>query len=117
MKVHFMNNNYSKAVAVRLSEMQHAKQITEFQSVYAYENNQRTDEIIGKKAEFIVLSGKLAGFIFTCKFSKEVNSTIMNDYYIIFDEENCSVYARNNSIQLKLWATDLQSADGNKKGA
>lgn len=111
-----MNNNYSKAVAVRLNEMQHVKQITEFQSVYAYENNQRTNEIIGKKAEFIVLSGNLAGFIFTCKFSKEVDSAIMNDYYIIFDEENCSVYARNNSIQLKLWATDLKSAESNKKG-
>lgn len=116
MMVHGMNNNYSKVVAVRLSEMQHVKQITEFQSVYAYENNQRTDDIIGKKAEFIILSGELAGFIFTCKFSKEVNSTIMNDYYIIFDEANCSVYARNNNIQLKLWATNLQSADENKKG-
>ena len=114
--VHVMNNNYSKAVAVRLSEMQHVKQISEFQSVYAYENNQRTDVIIGKKAEFIILSGKLAGFIFTCKFNKEVDSTIMNDYYIIYDEENCSVYARNNSIQLKLWATNLQSVEHNKKG-
>ena len=47
--VHVMNNNYSKAVAVRLSEMQHVKQISEFQSVYAYENKQRTDVIIGKK--------------------------------------------------------------------
>ena len=116
MQVIFMNNNYSKAVAVRLSEMQHVKQISGFQSVYAYENNQRTDDVIGKKAEFIVSSGKLAGFIFTCKFNKEVESVIMNDYYIIFDEENCSVYARNNSIQLKLWATDLQSADKNIKG-
>lgn len=117
MMVHGMNNNYSKVVAVRLSEMQHVKQITEFQSVYAYENNQRTDDIIGKKADFIVLSGNLAGFIFTCKFSKEVDSTIMNDYYIIFDEVNCRVYARNNNIQLKLWATNLQSVDTNKKGA
>ena len=40
MMVHVMNNNYSKAVAVRLSKMQHVKQITEFQSVYAYEKKQ-----------------------------------------------------------------------------
>lgn len=48
-----MNNNYSKTVAVRLSEMQHVKQITEFQSVYAYENNQRTNKIIGKKQNLL----------------------------------------------------------------
>lgn len=103
----------SQAVAPRFDELAHVKCISEFVDNPVYENNRRTG-VNGVKADFLVMSGDLTGFVFTAKFDKLPLAEIMSDYRLSFDTEKSTVYVQNGQIGLSLWGTELVPVEQKK---
>lgn len=84
--------------------------ISEWLPVYKYENQKRTGEILGYKADFVISKGESMGTKFTLKMAvlDEPTFEMMTNYAIDFNEEKSTVYVNNNSIQVSLWANEIQ---------
>ena len=59
----------SQAVAPRFNDLTQVKCISEFMDNAVYENGKKTGTN-GVKADFLVMTGELTGFVFTAKFEK-----------------------------------------------
>lgn len=97
----------SQAVAPRFGELANVKCISEFIDNPVYENNKRTGTN-GVKADFLVMSGELTGFVFTAKFERLPSVELMQDYRMSFDTEKSTVYVQNGQLGLSLWANGLE---------
>ena len=95
------------AVAPRYNDLANVKCISDFSEVAVYTDGKRTGTN-GVKADFLVLSGDLTGFVFTAKFEKLPTAEIMADYRMSFDTEKSTVYVQNGQLGLSLWATGLE---------
>ena len=76
----------SQAVAPRYNDLANVKCISDFSEVAVYTDGKRTGTN-GVKADFLVLSGDLTGFV---------------------DTEKSTVYVQNGQLGLSLWATGLE---------
>lgn len=99
----------SQAVAPRYGDLANVKCISEFIDNAVYENGKRTGTN-GVKADFLVLTGELTGFVFTAKFEKLPTAEIMADYRMSFDTEKSTVYVQNGQLGLSIWSTGLEPA-------
>lgn len=97
----------SQAVAPRFNDLTQVKCISEFMDNAIYENGKKTGTN-GVKADFLVMTGELTGFVFTAKFEKLPTAQLMEDYRMFFDNEKSTVYVQNGQIGLSLWATGLE---------
>lgn len=97
----------SQAVAPRFNDLMQVKCISEFMDNAVYENGKKTGTN-GVKADFLVMTGELTGFVFTAKFEKLPTAQLMEDYRMFFDNEKSTVYVQNGQIGLSLWATGLE---------
>lgn len=97
----------SQAVAPRYADLANVKCISDFTEVAVYTDGKRTGTN-GVKADFLVLTGDLTGFVFTAKFEKLPTAEMMADYRMSFDTEKSTVYVQNGQLGLSLWATGLE---------
>lgn len=103
----------SQAVMPRFEELALVKCIGEMIDNPVYENNKRVG-VKGVKADFLVLTGNLTGFVFTAKFEQVQNIELMKDYRLRFDGEKSTVYVQNGQIGLSLWATGAEPVEAKR---
>lgn len=99
----------SQAIQPKFEQMAHVMLTTTFDEAYVYADGKRTDKIDGYRADFLVMTGDLAGLTFTAKFEKlPANLQQMQQYRMKFDAERTKVYVRQGQIGMSVWATELE---------
>lgn len=79
----------------------HAMLISEFSEVYAYKDNERTENVRGYKAEFVIAEGEYMGIRFAVEFDRLPKAELMHKYTIEYDEDESSVYTSKNKFGLQ----------------
>lgn len=83
--------------------------ITDFTAVYEWKDDTRTNNVLGYRGEFVIISGEAKGYKFFVNFKNMPSAELMETYDIDFDDEQSFVYATKNKygLQAQFWANAL----------
>lgn len=83
--------------------------ISDVRPVYEYENQKKTDKLLGYKGTFLLTEGVGRGLQIDVKVSliDEPSWELMKHYEFEFDKEKSKVYVSGRNMALSLWAKSV----------
>lgn len=90
-------------------QMQSGMCTSDVTEVQKYENGQRTGEIVGHKADFLLDNG----VTITVKMPvlDKPSWQLKKEYALEFDKDKSTVYVSNGRLQLSLWAKSIKKIE------
>lgn len=84
--------------------------ISEPRVVYAYEDNKKTDKLLGYKGTFLIPEGKGTGLQIDVKLgvAEAPDWKLMQPYEFVYDKDKSKVYVQGRNLALSLWAKSVE---------
>lgn len=87
--------------------------ISEPTMVYEYQDNKKTDKLLGYKGKFLLTEGEAVGLQIDVKIgvTEKPDWVMMKHYQFEFDKEKSKTYVNGRALALSLWAKSIEPID------
>lgn len=101
--------NVSDVIVPEWDELGMGMLISEVRPVYEYENQKKTDKLLGYKGTFLLTEGVGRGLQIDVKLgvTEAPDWELMKHFEFDFDKEKSKVYVSGRNLALSLWAKSV----------